>query len=249
MTNTTRRFLGGLAALAVATAAAPAPALGSTAAADSAQSIYSEGCEHAAFATSATLFSGAGNAVPWSVEKALDASTFTAGEQVEFIASNGWAVGFGDTASLYANGELVASGAVGGQVVVPYVIPADGTYQFTGRFETGQARLGNISGTLSFWCRPPLDSDADLDSVPDEVDECPGTVLPDLATVQPGRHRYLANASGEFEVDGQPSEWTVSDTRGCSATQIIEAAGLGDGHRRFGISHGELSGWVDRSGQ
>lgn len=240
MTNRTRRLLGCIAALGIATAV-PA-VLASAAVADGDQPTYSEGCHHAAFSTSATVFGGAGNAVPWSVEKVLDAKRFSAGEQVEFIASNGWELGYGDTASLHANGELVASSGVGGQVVVPYVIPTDGTYQFTGRFETGLPRLGTVAGTLSFSCRPPLDSDHD--TVLDVIDECPGTVLPDVATEQQGRNRYLANASGEFEVDGQASGWTLSDTRGCSATQIIDATGLGDGHRRFGISHGELSSWI-----
>ena len=215
---------------------------GTAAGAESVQPTYSEGCEHAAVGSSATAFGGAGNASAWSVEKVLEAKSFTAGEQVEFVATNGWALSYGDIASLYANGELVATGGVGGQVVLPYVIPANGTYQFTGRFELGNARLGNVAGNLMFTCRPPLDSDQD--GVPDDVDECPGTVLPDLPTMQPGRHRYLANTSGAFEVDGQLSGWTLTDTRGCSAAQIIEALGLGDGHLRFGISQGELTAWI-----
>lgn len=210
-------------------------------AAEGVQPVYSEGCEYAAL-SSATPYGGAGNSSSWTVEKVLESKTFKAGELVEFVASNGWELGFGDHASLYSNGELVASGGVGGQVVLPYLIPADGPYQFTGRFELGMPRLGNVAGNLSFTCRPPLDSDRD--SVLDSVDQCPGTVLPDATTVRPGRNRYVANESGQFEVDGQLSGLTLADTRGCSAMQIVEALGLGDGHQRFGLSQGELATWI-----
>jgi hypothetical protein len=58
-------------------------------------------------------------------------------------------------------------------------------------------------------------------------------------------NRYGTTASGEFVSEaGEFSGLTLADTHGCSASQIIEAAGLGFGHERFGLSRSTLLDWA-----
>lgn len=74
----------------------------------------------------------------------------------------------------------------------------------------------------------PLPADADDDGVPDADDLCPGTTddsAPD--GLKPNRNWLDATA-----------------TFGCSPTQIIDDAGLGRGHSKFGISTGALADWI-----
>ena len=71
---------------------------------------------------------------------------------------------------------------------------------------------------------------------PDADDACGGTVLPDQPLVELKRNRFAANAGGEFvDGDGNPSGITVADTGVCSATQLIDALGLGARARKFGL--------------
>jgi hypothetical protein len=59
------------------------------------------------------------------------------------------------------------------------------------------------------------------------------------------KNRYYADDAGDFvDVDGKRSGYTIVVTRGCSAAQIIDAAGLGKGHIRFGITKSALADWV-----
>jgi hypothetical protein len=61
-------------------------------------------------------------------------------------------------------------------------------------------------------------------------------------------HGLGANAEGVFvDATGDSSGYTVSDTGGCSATQIIEEMGLGGGHARFGITKSVLEDWTTQS--
>jgi len=46
------------------------------------------------------------------------------------------------------------------------------------------------------------------------------------------------------EGTGPEAAFTVQDTGGCSCTQIVDALGLGEGHRKFGCSLGVMRGWV-----
>ncbi len=89
-----------------------------------------------------------------------------------------------------------------------------------------------------------VDPDDDNDGVDDSVDRCAGTVLADdEAPRRLKRNRTWSDASGAFV----GTDLTVVDTHGCSASQIIEAAGLGNGHRKFGISDSALQDWVASS--
>jgi hypothetical protein len=91
---------------------------------------------------------------------------------------------------------------------------------------------------------PNADADADGDGVSDADDVCPGTDLPD-GILQLKVNRFAANTVGVF-VDAKrtPSGYTIADTGGCSATQIIAAAGLGKAHARFGVTRSALDTWV-----
>lgn len=89
----------------------------------------------------------------------------------------------------------------------------------------------------------PIDTDGD--GVDDDVDLCPHTDLDEPAPDRLKHNRYWTDASGDF-IDGRGSSsgLTISDTAGCSASQIIDAAGLGNGHSRFGLSGSALRDWV-----
>ncbi len=86
-----------------------------------------------------------------------------------------------------------------------------------------------------------VDPDDDNDGVDDPADRCAETDLADdTAPARLKRNRFWSDASGVFGGSG----YTVADTGGCSASQIIDAAGLGNGHRRFGISRSALREWI-----
>ena len=102
-------------------------------------------------------------------------------------------------------------------------------------------------------------SDADNDGVPDDVDVCPATVIPEsVPTDRLGVNRYaLVDEDGVFDTtapggrgnqgrlqSGPTDFFTVGDTGGCSCEQIIEAQHLGKGHEKFGCSLGAMRNWV-----
>lgn len=89
-----------------------------------------------------------------------------------------------------------------------------------------------------------IDPDDDNDGVDDAADRCARTVLSaDIAPSRLKHNRFWSDASGAFT----GTDLTVVDTHGCSASQIIDAASLGNGHAMFGISRSALLGWVASS--
>jgi TolB protein len=110
---------------------------------------------------------------------------------------------------------------------------------------SNQIRLTNNSGdNLSpSWGVSP---DTDGDGVIDDDDVCPGTVLPeDQPTRGLKKNRFIANGDGDFvDGNGTLAGISVADTGGCSGSQIITAAGLGNGHSKFGISRSALLDWI-----
>ncbi len=86
------------------------------------------------------------------------------------------------------------------------------------------------------------DPDDDGDGVPDVIDRCPASDLAgDTAPAHQRKNRMWSNDNGVFLFgDGSPTGVTVTHTGGCSATQVIEAVGLGRGHEKFGISKGAM---------
>lgn len=106
-------------------------------------------------------------------------------------------------------------------------------------------------------------ADGDLDGVPDHLDVCPGTEIPEgVPTVRLGTNRWAlvdddfyfdTNAPGRGKLAGfsemsrRPMEiFSTTDTAGCSCEQIIEKMGLGQGHVKFGCSTGVMRTWVRR---
>lgn len=91
-----------------------------------------------------------------------------------------------------------------------------------------------------------IDPDDDDDGVDDVDDLCPATELGDADRPEAlKKNRFHANARGHFVgASGRDSGHDILDTGGCSARQIIDGAGLGVGHRRFGITAGAIDDWI-----
>jgi hypothetical protein len=92
----------------------------------------------------------------------------------------------------------------------------------------------------------PSAPDSDRDNVFDVRDVCPDTNP--LGSQTPDRlkkNRFAVGVAGDF-VDrlGTSSGYTIHDAAGCDEAQIVESAGLGNGHAKFGLSRGELKSWV-----
>jgi cysteine-rich repeat protein len=92
--------------------------------------------------------------------------------------------------------------------------------------------------------------DSDCDGVRDELDYCPGTVIPE-ATVPERRLRgtrtALVDGDGVFDSWGSVDKpgFTLDDTAGCSCEQIIEAKGLGFAHMQYGCSLSVMNHWIE----
>ncbi len=137
----------------------------------------------------------------------------------------------------FGDREVLSATASGGALAATYEAAGGEDYLFVYTNGTDlQAQV--LEMTCAGAPHPP--PDADDDGVADGDDACPGTDLSN--DVRPTHeNRFGADASGAF-VDGQgrPSGFTIVDTGGCSASQLIDRLGLGVGHRRFGISRGAL---------
>jgi len=97
--------------------------------------------------------------------------------------------------------------------------------------------------------------DSDGDGVPDDMDACADTVIPEgVPTVRLGTNRWaLTDGDGIFDTTsarggggGGARSFTVGDTAGCSCEQIIDEMSLGEGHRKFGCSIGVMESWIDQ---
>jgi len=94
--------------------------------------------------------------------------------------------------------------------------------------------------------------DEDADGLPDDLDYCPGTVIPEsVPTVRLGTNRWaLVDDDGYFDTappngKGPKRSYSLGNTAGCSCEQIIEALHLGSGHQKFGCSNGVMDNWVE----
>jgi predicted extracellular nuclease len=96
-------------------------------------------------------------------------------------------------------------------------------------------------------------ADTDFDGVPNGVDVCPGTAIPEsVPTSQLGTNRWaLVDDDGVFDTKapkgnskGPKRSFTIEDTAGCSCEQIIDELHLGKGHEKFGCSNGAMENWV-----
>jgi hypothetical protein len=83
--------------------------------------------------------------------------------------------------------------------------------------------------------------DEDGDGVVDAADLCPGTVVDGFADLKPNRYTYDGTALvSEFSHN---APYTMEQTGGCSAAQIMAAMDVG-GPDRFGLSRPKLEAWV-----
>ena len=98
-----------------------------------------------------------------------------------------------------------------------------------------------------------LFNDADLDGVPNELDVCPDTVIPEgVPTIRLESNRWaLVDDDGIFDTTRPPGqgggldrEFTIEDTAGCSCEQIIEELHLGRGLIKFGCTTGAMESWI-----
>jgi len=103
-----------------------------------------------------------------------------------------------------------------------------------------------------------INNDEDLDGVPNNLDYCPGTMIPeDVPTKNLGVNRWaLVDGDTTFDTTPPPGggkgpglSFTTGDTGGCSCEQIIESLQLGKGHRKFGCSIDVMNDWVDSVSQ
>ena len=97
-----------------------------------------------------------------------------------------------------------------------------------------------------------VQGDSDGDGVPDELDVCADTVIPEgVPTRRLGRNRFaLVDDDGIFDTSrprggGPGVSFTVEEAGGCSCEQIIAALDLGKGHLKFGCSKSAMETWVD----
>ncbi|MFQ5647965.1 MAG: thrombospondin type 3 repeat-containing protein, partial [Candidatus Aenigmatarchaeota archaeon] len=99
------------------------------------------------------------------------------------------------------------------------------------------------------------DPDVDGDGVPDDVDKCPGTTLDILQnTLKPNNHYYTDNAwwtntGSANSPDIVLSQYTMTDTFGCSCGQILYCKpGDNNGELKYGCSPGTMNVWTGQQG-
>ena len=119
-----------------------------------------------------------------------------------------------------------------------------------GAIPFGSNALGGNPGLVVIIEQVVIDFDGD--GVLNADDVCSGTVIPEpnVPTVKLGVNRWaLVDGDGTFDTTapkgkGPQRSYTISDTGGCSAEQIIDATGAGKGHRKFGASISLMDDWV-----
>lgn len=111
--------------------------------------------------------------------------------------------------------------------------------------QRGTGFLRIVNNTVDMGAFEFQNPDSDGDGVLDVDDICPGSVIPETGDFELKKNRFAVDVDGNFvDVDGTFSGYTIGDTGGCSATQIIEDGGYGLGHERFGITRSVLESWI-----
>jgi hypothetical protein len=111
---------------------------------------------------------------------------------------------------------------------------------------TTSLRSSDHDGTVLF-----LTSDLDDDSVPDNLDACAATRIPEgVPTVGLKPNHYaLVTPDGVFDTVTRPNSpsFTIGDTDGCSCEQILDRLGTSPGETFFGCSLDTMRTWVNRA--
>ena len=126
-----------------------------------------------------------------------------------------------------------------GNADAPFAFANDGTTAL---------RSSDHDGTVLF-----LSVDADADGVPDNLDACAETKIPEGVPTRGlnPNHYALVNGDGVFDTvapkgrsSSMPS-FSIADTRGCSCEQVLDRRGkLEAGERSFGCSPGTMKDWT-----
>ena len=114
---------------------------------------------------------------------------------------------------------------------------------------TTSLRSSDHDGTVLF-----LTSDTDADGVPNNLDSCADTRVPEGVPTQQltVNHYALTNGDGTFDTAPAPGKstpptFTLGDTGGCSCEQILDRSGeLAIGQRNFGCSVDTMRSWIGR---
>jgi hypothetical protein len=110
-------------------------------------------------------------------------------------------------------------------------------------------RSSDHDGTVLF-----LTADLDADGVPDNLDACSDTHIPEsVPTLRLNpNHHALVNRDGVFDTTATPGRagrmpsFSIADTAGCSCEQILDRAGtLEAGERKFGCSVETMRDWIE----
>ncbi len=124
-----------------------------------------------------------------------------------------------------------------GNADAPFAFADDGTTPL---------RSSDHDGTVLF-----LTADLDADGVPDSLDACADTRIPEgVPTTRLNPNHYaLVNGDGTFDTTAPPGRsvrmpsFTIADTAGCSCEQILDRTGNAEsGERRVGCSVGTMRG-------
>jgi len=108
-------------------------------------------------------------------------------------------------------------------------------------------RSSDHDGLVLFISKQQEDSDGD--GVPDNIDACPATVVPEAlpTTGLLGRGRYALKSLPTFDKkEGRVPvpDFTIEDTRGCSCDQILDVVGHTRSEDRRGCTRGTMDSWV-----
>jgi hypothetical protein len=109
---------------------------------------------------------------------------------------------------------------------------------------TTSLRTSDHDGTVVFFT-----SDLDDDGVPDNVDACAATRIPEgVPTAELKVNRFaLVDGDRIFDTASRgntPAVFTLDDTRGCSCEQILDRIGVAMGQQFFGCSRGTMKSWI-----
>jgi predicted extracellular nuclease len=109
---------------------------------------------------------------------------------------------------------------------------------------TTSLRTSDHDGTVVFFT-----SDLDDDGVPDNVDACAATRIPEgVPTAELKVNRFaLVDGDRIFDTASRgntPTVFTLDDTRGCSCEQILDRIGVAMGQQFFGCSRGTMKSWI-----